>query len=131
LEDGNDKKRILLVEDEVDIATLLKEGLERTGDFYVDSYNDPLLALRNFKSGSSSYDLVLVDIKMPIMDGVGLYERVRKIDNKIRVCFLTASEMSSQKIRTLSPDQDAGCSVIMKPIGVRELANKLKIEISR
>jgi DNA-binding response OmpR family regulator len=127
------KKRILLVEDDVDIATLLKEGLERTGDFYVDSYNDPLLALQKFESGSSSssYDLVLLDIKMPNLDGFELYERIRKIDNKIRVCFLTASEMSSQKIRTLSPDLDTGCSVIMKPIGVRELTNKLKIEISR
>ncbi|MGG7378428.1 response regulator transcription factor, partial [Escherichia coli] len=65
---NNEKKgRILLVDDEPDIAYLVKVGLERNG-FRVDGYTDPILALQNFKSGL--YQLLVLDIKMPKMDGV-------------------------------------------------------------
>lgn len=83
----NDLKRILVVDDESDTCLVLKNVLEE-GRFIVDSFTDPLLALKNFRS--SLYDLLLLDIKMPTMSGYEFFIRVRKIDNKVKVCFLTA-----------------------------------------
>jgi DNA-binding response OmpR family regulator len=83
-------KKILEVDDEPDVCTMLRKVLEQYG-FNADSYDDPILALENFKAGL--YELLLLDIKMPEMDGFLLYQEMKKIENKIKVCFLTASEM--------------------------------------
>jgi DNA-binding response OmpR family regulator len=78
----------LYVDDEPDMTTMLKMALERAG-FTIDTFNDPLLALKSFKS--NLYDLAILDIMMPKMDGIELYNQLRKIDTGIKVCFLTAS----------------------------------------
>jgi DNA-binding response OmpR family regulator len=85
------KGRILVVDDEVDITLSIKTVLE--GDqFQVDSFNDPVSAFNSFKAGF--YDLLILDIKMPKMNGFQLYREIRNIDDKVKVCFLTAlSEM--------------------------------------
>ncbi len=80
----------MIVDDEHDVNTMLKKVFEQSG-FNADSYDDPILALENFKAGS--YDLLLLDIKMPEMDGFHLYQEMKKIDKKIKVYFLTPSEM--------------------------------------
>ena len=82
------KPRVLLVDDEPDIVYLVKVGLERSG-LEVDVYTDPVIALQNFKSGL--YQLLILDIKMPNMDGTELLSRIRKEDDKVRICFFTAS----------------------------------------
>jgi CheY-like chemotaxis protein len=89
-------KRILIVDDEPDVCTVLKNVLEEYG-FNADSYDGPISALENFKAGL--YELLLLDIKMPEMDGFHLYQEMKKIDNKIKVCFLTASEMYHEEFR--------------------------------
>jgi DNA-binding response OmpR family regulator len=85
------KGRILVVDDEVDITLSIKTVLE--GDeFQVDSFNDPVSAFNSFKAGF--YDLLILDIKMPKMNGFQLYREIKNIDDKVKVCFLTAlSEM--------------------------------------
>jgi two-component system, OmpR family, response regulator ChvI len=84
-------RRILVVDDEVDITLSLKTVLEQD-QFQVDSFNDPVSAFTSFKAGF--YDLLLLDIKMPKMNGFQLYREIKKIDDKVKVCFLTAlSEM--------------------------------------
>ena len=90
------KRRILVVDNEPDITLTLQVGLEE-GGFDVDAFTDPDLALKSFKP--SFYDLVLIDIMMPEMDGFELYERLKKADPDVKVCFLTASEMYHEKIR--------------------------------
>jgi DNA-binding response OmpR family regulator len=82
--------RILVVDDERDVNTALREVLEHNG-FKVDSYDDPVLALKNFKA--QLYDLVILDIKMPKLDGFALYREIKRFDKKVKVCFLTAGEM--------------------------------------
>jgi two-component system, OmpR family, response regulator ChvI len=83
-----DKRRmILIVDDEPDITTVLKTTLEDNG-FQVASFNDPISALENFRK--RSYSLLILDIKMPKMNGFELYTKIKKIDNKVKVCFLTA-----------------------------------------
>ena len=78
---------ILIVDDEPDIASYLKLSLEDNG-FEVHSFNDPILALDNFRK--RSYSLLILDIKMPKMNGFELYTKIKKIDDKVRVCFMTA-----------------------------------------
>lgn len=78
------KKKVLIVDDELYVNTVLKMVLDQNG-FDADSYDDPILALENFEAGL--YDLLLLDIKMPGMDGFHLYKEMKRIDNKVKVCF--------------------------------------------
>jgi CheY-like chemotaxis protein len=94
----NKGKRILLVDDEPDVIYAIKRVLENIG-FIVDSYDDPILTLTNFRPGL--YDLILLDIKMPNMNGFDLYERIKKIDRNVKTCFLTASELFYEEYRKL------------------------------
>ena len=80
-------KRILVVDDECDICLTLTNVLEDNG-FVVRAFDDPLLALGNFRK--DLYDLLILDIKMKKMDGFQLYREIKKIDNKVKICFLTA-----------------------------------------
>jgi DNA-binding response OmpR family regulator len=65
----------------------------------VDSYTDPTLSLSNFKP--RLYDLLLLDIKMPKINGLDLYQRMRQIDSNVKICFLTASELFYEEYRRL------------------------------
>ncbi|HEX5981026.1 MAG TPA: response regulator, partial [Nitrososphaeraceae archaeon] len=71
------EKRILIVDDEPDVNLALRIVLE-DNSFIVDSFNDPLRALENFKA--NLYDLIILDIKMPKKDGFEVYKEILKID---------------------------------------------------
>ena len=114
------KKRILIVDDEPDICSLFKMILEQNNELTVHSFTDPLLALRNFKD--NFYDLLIVDIKMPEMDGLDFYREIRKIDNKVKLCFITASEKYYEQFRKEIYDPLLGESYfIQKPIANEDL----------
>jgi|SRR5215216_446706 DNA-binding response OmpR family regulator len=81
------KRRLLIVDDEPDITLTLRTILEQNG-FEVVSFNNPLLALQSFKP--RYYHLVILDIRMPDMNGFELYKHIRRKDNRVKVCFLTA-----------------------------------------
>ena len=88
---NNDKQRILIVDDESDITTALKIYLEIQG-FQVDAFTDPVNALAQFKA--DFYQLLILDIKMPDMNGFELFTEIKKKDKTVKVFFLTAlSEM--------------------------------------
>src|SRR5919109_3891121 len=91
-------KTILIVDDEPDITTSLKMGLEDNG-FEVYTYNDPLEALSNFKP--NFYDMLLIDINMPYMDGFELYEKLLKMDINMRICFISAAEVNEKAMREI------------------------------
>ena len=93
---NNNNIRILVVDDEPDLTQVSTLALEYHG-FKVDSFNDPQEALSKFKPGS--YDLIILDIKMPKMDGFELYHEIKKKDNNAKVCFLTASELYYEEFR--------------------------------
>jgi two-component SAPR family response regulator len=113
------KKRILVVDDEPDINLLFKMILEENSEFMVHSFTDPLLALKNFKS--NLYDLILVDIKMPEMDGLDFYREIRKIDKNVRLCFVTASEKYYEPFRKEIYDILGENCFIQKPITNEDL----------
>src|ERR1044072_10007290 len=87
----NHNKSILLVDDDLDITITLKKVLEREG-YNVHAFNDPLKTLKEFRKGG--YNLIILDIKMPRMNGFDLYNEIRKVDDKVNVCFLTAGEFN-------------------------------------
>jgi two-component system response regulator ChvI len=121
----NDKKRILLVDDESDITIAFRMSLESNG-FIVDTFNDPQGALSNFKAGV--YDLLLIDIKMPKMNGFELYQEIERIDNKVKVCFITAFEVYYKSLRELFPTTNVDC-FIKKPITTDELVERIRTEL--
>jgi len=122
--------RTLIVDDEPDITSFFQNALSDKGFEQVDTVNDPLLALKNFKA--ESYDLLILDIVMPEMDGFELYEEIRKIDNKVKVCFITAYEVNYQALRAVFPaattTDDIGC-FIRKPITLDDLIKHIEAEL--
>jgi DNA-binding response OmpR family regulator len=122
--------RILIIDDEPDISLAFKKALRDKGFEQVDTVNEALLALKNFKAGL--YDLLIIDIVMPEMDGFELYEEIRKIDNKVKVCFITAFEVNYQALRAVFPSatttDDIGC-FIRKPVDMADLVKRINAEI--
>ena len=122
-------KRVLIVDDESDVNLTIKMALEENG-FKVDSFTDPLLALENFKGESGLYDILILDIRMPNMNGFELYREIKKIDNKVKICFLTAGEMDYEQFKgQLIPALDENC-FIQKPIQNETLIKRLNRIIS-
>jgi two-component system, OmpR family, response regulator ChvI len=119
------KGTILIVDDEIDITLAFKKGLESNG-FMVDIYNDPVTALLNFKS--DFYDLILVDVRMPKMNGFELYQEIEKVDKKSKVCFITAFEVYYHALREIFPTLEVGC-FIRKPIEIDDLVKRINSEI--
>ena len=111
-------KKILIVDDEPDITLTLGKGLEQ-GGYDVHVFNDPLVALSNFKPGT--YDLLLLDIKMPNMTGFELYRKLKEIDSKVKVCFITAFETYYEKFRQEFFPLEEIKGFIRKPIQIEDL----------
>jgi DNA-binding response OmpR family regulator len=114
-------KKILIVDNEADITFTFKTGLEDTGLYIVDTFNDPQVALLNFKP--RMYDLLLIDIRMPNRSGYELYKEIRKIDAKIKAIFVTASE-SFEDFQNVFPTFNKK-NYIMKPIEIAELIKRI------
>jgi DNA-binding response OmpR family regulator len=118
-------KKILIIDDEPDITYTIKNILEDNG-YAADTFNDPILALNNYKV--NFYDLVILDIKMPKMDGFELYIKIREKDPKAKICFLTAITTFNEDFRktrlelgkTINEDY-----FIQKPIKIQDLVKKL------
>ncbi|MDW0315305.1 MAG: response regulator [Nitrososphaeraceae archaeon] len=123
-----DNNRILVVDDEPDLTQVSTLALEYHG-FKVDSFNDPQEALSKFEPGL--YDLVILNIEMPQMDGFELYHEIKKKVNNAKVCFLTASELYYQEFR-----KKEYCAIdrnlfIRKPIDNDELIKEINKMIKK
>jgi DNA-binding NtrC family response regulator len=116
----NNQRRILIVDDEPDVIIVFKMVLEMNG-FEVDAYDNALSALDNFKP--NSYGLLLLDIRMPQMNGFELYKKLRKVDDKVKVCFITAYEDYRKEFKETFPELDETKRFIRKPTAVEDLVN--------
>jgi len=114
-------KKILVVDDESDISSAMKIGLEDNG-FVVNVFNDPHAALADYRQGT--YDLLILDVKMPRMNGFELYREIRKVDEKAEVCFLTAFEMYGEEFKRVFPSMDIK-HFIQKPISMADLVEQI------
>lgn len=120
--------RILFVDDEQDITTIVKRGLEKQGnDFVVDTFNDPLVALDQFAAGK--YDLAILDIKMPHMTGFDLYRELVKKDPEIKICFLSAFMIYREEFKRMFPTLRVS-NFVSKPIKIADLTKILQEELS-
>jgi CheY-like chemotaxis protein len=125
------KKRILVVDDEPDNSIIFKIALEDS-EFEVDAFNNSTAALNAFRP--NYYDLLVLDIRMPIMNGYELYEKVKKIDDKVKVCFLTAyGEHYTEEFKTrfTSSSIAGNISFIRKPIMLGDLVKKVNEMITQ
>ena len=151
---SRNRRRILIVDDEEDVTFFLKEALEDYGGFEVVTFNDPLLALSSFNNDNnkpSAYDLILLDIKMPKMDGFQLYQELqKKIDatttappgessissgdqgkngKKTKICFMTAFEIYFDALKELFPDSYPTMCFIKKPSSAEDLITRIRKEL--
>jgi two-component system catabolic regulation response regulator CreB/two-component system response regulator ChvI len=118
----------MIVDDEEDITSILKKGLEKYG-FVVTTFNEPLIALSSFKGGD--YDMLLLDIKMPNMDGFELYQKLQGIDSKVKICFMTAFEVYYDALKELFPDSYSNICFVKKPFSVNEFAERISEEMAK
>ena len=126
-------KQILIVDDDPDITYTFKKAFEEANriggnktSFHVNVYNDPLLALSEFKP--DFYDLILVDINMPKMNGFDFCVKVFEVDINPRVCFMSSGLINQEALQEQYPSLSFGC-FIKKPITMENLARKVKAEL--
>lgn len=119
---SNNKKKILFVDDEPDMTLLFKMALE-SGGFGVDVFNDSGDALRNFKP--HFYDLAMLDIVMPKMNGFELFNEIKKLDPDVQACFLTASEEYYEDLRKREYQSLSKDLFIQKPITIEDLIREI------
>ncbi len=118
-------KVILIVDDDPDMTSIFSLGLQDEG-FEVYAYNDPLDAISEFKP--DLYDLLLVDINMPKINGVELSRQLLELDPNVKICFITAGEANIEVLRELYPARDIGC-FIRKPVTIDQLVKRVKAEL--
>jgi DNA-binding response OmpR family regulator len=118
--------RVMLVDDEHDVSMTFKFGLERKG-FTVDVFNNPLQALAHFRP--DYYDILLLDVRMPDMNGFELCAKIRKQDKKPKVLFVSAFEVHEDELKKYLPEDDLKC-VVKKPILIRDLVKVINEVLS-
>jgi CheY-like chemotaxis protein len=118
------KARLLIVDDEPDVAQLFKLAIQQNSRFLVDAFTNPKEALESFNSNAESYSLMITDVRMPELSGIQLTEKVKEINPNIKVVLTTAYDMRENELsRLLSAARIDG--FIQKPIGIEELNNKI------
>ncbi len=121
----NDKPlaNLLVVDDDSDIAHVLKQGLLRNG-FLVSAFTTPEEALKNFQSNSKDYCLMLSDIRMPGMSGIRLARKVKEINPSVKVVLMTSFEIRDNEFSKVFPSTQVD-GFVQKPIGIKDLTNKI------
>jgi CheY-like chemotaxis protein len=111
----------LIIDDNKDITDLFSIFLESNG-YIVNAYTNPLEAINNFSK--NSHDLIVLDLKMPKMDGMTLYHRIKEIDDKVIICFTTADINYIQQLQKGITDIEK--IVLYKPVLLKDLKNKIE-----
>jgi DNA-binding response OmpR family regulator len=121
---------IIMVDNEPDVNITIKTALEENGNFKVDTFNDSESALFAFKPGH--YDLAILDIKMPGMNGFQLCRKLREIDKNLKISFLTATELTYfQDIDSVVINDLRTDCFITKPVNTTDLIDRLKVILSQ
>ena len=115
------KAKILIIDDNKDITDLFSIFLESNG-YIVNVYTNPVEAFNNFSK--NSHDLIVLDLKMPKMDGMTLYHRIKEIDDKVIICFTTADINYIQQLQKGITDIEK--IVLYKPVLLKDLKNKIE-----
>lgn len=125
-------KRILIIDDDPDITTTFKMGIEDANSITpnrrieVHTYNDPTAALSEFQP--NFFDLLLADINLPHMNGFQISEKLLELDVNVRVCFMSSGEINREALREIYPAVSLGC-FIKKPVNLDYLIERIKAEL--
>ena len=119
-------KRVLVVDDNSDILFTLRIGLESDPTMQVYSFDNSVTAFLEFRT--NFYDLLLIDVNMPLMDGFQLAQKLLQKDLNVRVCFMTAGEINMDAAREVHPLKSIGC-FIKKPITTEQLIKRIRAEL--
>ena len=111
--------KVMVVDDDNDIATLVRMALQRNGFENVFAFTDPLLALEHFKLNHEDYSLVISDIRMPGLNGFEFAEYLSKVKPEIKVILMSAFDINSVKNFKYSSNISG---LIQKPISPKKLA---------
>jgi DNA-binding response OmpR family regulator len=126
LEEKRVSKVVLIVDDDPDMTSIFSLGLQDEG-FEVYTFNDSLEVLSHFRP--NFYDLMLIDINMPKMNGIDLSKQLLELDLNVKICFITAGEANIEVLRELYPARDIGC-FIRKPVTIDQLVKRIKAELN-
>ena len=119
-------KRILVIDDDPDIVFTIRVGLESDPTMQVFGFDNPVTALVEFKP--NFYELLLIDVNMPLLDGFQLAQNLVRRDLNVRVCFMTSGEINMDAAREVHPLKSIGC-FIKKPITAEELITRIRAEL--
>lgn len=115
--------KALVIDDDKDILTILQNGLRRAEPpILVDAFDDPAKALDSFKQRMNYYQVIITDIRMPDMSGFQLVKEIRKLDQEVKVIFMTAFEINKKEFDTLLPNTKVD-DFIAKPVSIKHLAD--------
>jgi CheY-like chemotaxis protein len=121
--------KIMVVDDDDDIAHVMQKALETEGGFEVDAFTDPKQALEQFKAHAHAYQAVLSDIRMPYIDGLELAKEIRNLNQNVSILLMSALEMDRQdfasKLRAARID-----GFVEKPISMKKLVELIRQYVS-
>ena len=118
--------RIMIVDDESDILSVIKRGLESKNDFMVDTFSKADDAIENFQNRPPNYyDLVITDIRMPKVNGFELYRRIKDTNPNMKIAFITAFEINKEEFSKVIPSVNV-THFISKPVSISKLREKIK-----
>ncbi len=118
--------RIMIVDDESDILSVIKRGLESKNDFVVDTFSKADDAIENFQNHPPDYyDLVITDIRMPKVNGFELYRRIKDTNPNMKIAFITAFEINKEEFSKVIPSVNV-THFISKPVSISKLREKIK-----
>jgi DNA-binding NtrC family response regulator len=114
------RRKILLVDDDADVVSTFQMILEMNG-FEVEAYTSPISALSNYKP--NEFGLLILDIRMPVMNGFELFKRIKSIESNVEACFITAYEDYREEFKESFPMLDEAKYFIRKPKAIEDLVN--------
>ena len=116
---GIEQKSILVLDDDPDIGSIFKLGLQRKFDSDIFVFTDPFLALEHFKINCERYGVVISDVRMPVMNGYEFVTKVRQINPEVKICLMSAFEVSDLEVNLLNSVKID--EFLQKPVSLEKL----------
>jgi CheY-like chemotaxis protein len=114
--------KVLVLDDDFDLATLVKQILQKDVFKNVFAFTDPLLALEHFRINQKDYSLIVSDIRMPTMNGFEFVREARKINPKVKILLMTAFEIDDKEFARVLPKPKID-GLIRKPASSKQILN--------
>jgi two-component system, cell cycle response regulator CpdR len=123
------KSNILVIDDNNDIAEIIKIALQSDG-FSVDVFNDPLFALNHFKSNPKKFSVVISDVRMPGMSGFELITHIKKLEPKVKTILMTAFDVDTIKPELERYDYELA-EIFQKPLSMKKLCERIRMQLDK